>query len=187
MNANRIKFFSLFAELSRAPADAVYIGKYMKALLALDYAAAAEVWEYLTSVYPDNPLYGDMVFRLFYAKSPKAAVKFVKETPSVRRSVFGLSDKAGEGELLGIVAEALLAGKTDDADELIRCVAKNASVPFGPYMKTLVEKLFVEILKKNNNTRIAVPKKVSALLLSHIAKIKTDERALLEQRLKEIS
>ena len=54
-------------------------------------------------------------------------------------------------------------------------------------MKTLVEKLFVEILKKNNNTRIAVPKKVSALLLSHIAKIKTDERALLEQRLKEIS
>ena len=55
MNANRIKFFSLFAELSRAPADAVYIGKYMKALLALDYAAAAEVWEYLTSVYPDHP------------------------------------------------------------------------------------------------------------------------------------
>ena len=186
MNANRIRFYNLFAEICREP-SASKLTKNMSALAGLDFAAAAEVWDYFATVNPDDPIYGEEVFRLFYSKSAKATVKLVKENPSIRKSVFGLSPSVAEGVLLSVVSDSLLSGKTEEADELIRCVFKNASVTFGAYMKALVEKLFVEILKKNNNSRIVINKKVTAPLLSHIARIKTDERALLEQRLKEIN
>lgn len=47
--------------------------------------------------------------------------------------------------------------------------------------------MFIEILKKSADKKIVMNKKMQALLLSHIAKIKTEEKALLQQRLREIS
>ena len=52
-------------------------------------------------------------------------------------------------------------------------------------MKRVLEQVFVELLKKNP-AKIEMSKKLSTLLLTYIRNIKTDERAMLEQRIREI-
>ena len=52
-------------------------------------------------------------------------------------------------------------------------------------MKELLERVFIEILKKNPSKKLEMSRKLATLLLSYVSKIKTDERAMLEQRIRE--
>lgn len=187
MNANQIKFYKTLADFFRAEQTAANVKKYMTALNTLDTNRAAEVWEYLATAYETETVYCDTVFRIFYDKSAKNTVKVLTSVPAIRKMVFGLSAHVGDEDMLTIESDLILGNKLADAEEILKCIVRNPNAHFGKYMKKLVERLFIEILKKNGNARIAMSRKTCTLLLTYIAKIKTDERALLEQRIKEIN
>ena len=75
--------------------------------------------------------------------------------------------------------------KTAPAEEFFKCLVKNERIAYGPFMKTLLERVFIELMKKNPAKKMEMPRKLGTLLLAYIAKIKTDEKAMLEQRVRE--
>lgn len=199
MTGKQLKFLKQFASLSRADAvtDEKALTDNMKAFLELDYALALDVWEFLTidkegTLADDKDVaavFADKLYKMFAAKSAARAVKAVTELPSVRKAVFQYSPSACKGVFFNIAVDFAVAAKVPVCDEILKCVSKNTAMDmtFGQYMKALVERMFIEILKKSADKKIVLSKKMQALLLSHISKIKTEERPLLEQRLREIS
>ena len=81
--------------------------------------------------------------------------------------------------------DLLSNNKTDPAEDIFKCVVKNERIAYGPFMKELLERVFIEILKKNPSKKLEMSRKLATLLLSYVSKIKTDERAMLEQRIRE--
>lgn len=199
MNAKQLKFLKQFASLSRVDAvtDVKGLCDNMKAFIDLDFSLALDVWEYLTidkeGTLAENvalaEIYADTLYEMFAAKNETRTVKAINELPSVRRAVFQYSPHTHEGAFFEIAVDMTVAGKVKECDEIFKCVVKNESmaIGYGAYMKNLIERVFIEILKKSANKKVEMSKKMTTLLLSYIAKIKTDERSLLEQRIREIN
>lgn len=199
MNAKQLKFLKQFASLSRVDAvtDVKALQDNMKAFIEMDFALAVDVWEFLTAdkegTIAENgevaEVFADKIYAMLKAKNAQRTFKAVNELPSVRRAVFQYSPHTHEGDFFDMAVELTAAGKIKECDEIFKCVIRNEAMglTFGAYMKALVEEVFVEILKKSADKRITMNKKMIALLLSYISKIKTEERPLLEQRLREIS
>ena len=173
--------------------DKKTLQKSMKGFLDLDYALAVEVWDYLATTREDQianekrlaTIFGDMMFGIFYAKASTKCIKAVCDVPSVRRAVYQYSPEAGKNDNFTVLVDLLAGGKIDAADEILKCLIKNERISFGETMKRVLEQLFVELLKKNP-AKIEMSKKLSTLMLTYIKKIRTDERAMLEQRIREI-
>lgn len=53
-------------------------------------------------------------------------------------------------------------------------------------MIKFLDKFFIEIMKKNTQRKVELNRKQSALLMSHVQKVKGDEKAMLVQRVKEV-
>lgn len=199
MNAKQLKFLKQFAALSRADVltEEKELLNGMKGFLELDYNLALDVWEYLTiekegTIADDGKIaetFADKIYALFEKKDSRRTVKAVTETVSIRNAAFKYSPNAAKGTFFDIAVDAAVANKIAICDEIFKCVSKNDAmgITFGQYMKTLIERVFIEVLKKSSDKKIVLNKKMTALLLSHISKIKTEERPLLEQRMREIS
>ncbi|MCI9031660.1 MAG: hypothetical protein HFK09_03945 [Clostridia bacterium] len=199
MNPKQMKFLKQFASLSRVDAvtDSKAFLANMKAFLELDFMSAVDVWEFMTTdkegtLAEDKEVatvFADKVFDMLSKKNGARTVKTVLDTPSIRRAVFQYSPSADKGIFFDIAVDIAVNAKVAVLDEILKCMAKNTSTEstFGQYMKHLIERLFIEILKKSPTKQIYLNKKMTTLLLSHISKIKTEERPLLEQRIREIS
>lgn len=199
MNVKQLKFLKQFAALSKIDVltEETELLSCMKCFLDLDYNLALDVWEYLTIEKEGNiaddgsvgEVFGDKIYALFAKKDARRAVKAVTEVPSIRNAAFKYSPSTASGEFFDVAVDAAVANKIAICDEIFKCVAKNDAmgITFGQYMKALIERVFIEVLKKSADKKIVLNKKMTALLLSHISKIKTDERPLLEQRIREIS
>lgn len=199
MNAKQLKFLKQFASLSRVDAvtDAKGLQSNMKAFLDLDFALALDVWEYLTidkeGTLADDAdiaeIFADKLYSMFAAKNQQRTLKAINDLPSVRRAIFQYSPNAHDGDFFSFAVDLTVAGKVKECDEIFKCVIKNEAMPigFGQYMKNLTERAFIEILKKNPEKRVEMSKKMTTLLLGYIGKIKTEERPLLEQRIREIN
>lgn len=194
MNAKQLKFLSVFEEMSRAGfTDEATVKKHFPAVLRLDFALALDLWDYICSAYENDlaaskdvaALLGGTVADMFYKQAAQKTVKALADLPSVRRAVYQYSPRAGEGVAFGILVDLLSANKTDAADDLLKCLLKNGDVPYGPTMKKLLERVFIELMKKNPAKKMEMPRKLATLLLSYVSKIKTDEKAMLEQRIRE--
>lgn len=173
--------------------DKKTLQKSVKGFLELDYSLAVEVWDYLVTTREDQlindkriaSVLGEMMFGIFYERAPSKCVKAVCDVPSVRRAVYQHSPEACKNANFNVFVDLLVGGKTDVCDEILKCLIKNERIKFGESMKRVLEQVFVELLKKNP-AKIEMSKKLSTLLLTYIRKIKTDERAMLEQRIREI-
>lgn len=199
MNPKQMKFLKQFASLSRVDAvtDEKAFLSNMKAFLELDFANAVDVWEYMTTdkegtLAEDSAVaevFADKVFSMLSKKNGARTIKAVLDTPSIRRAVFQYSPTADKGIFFDTAVDIAVNAKVSVLDEILKCTGKNTAMEstFGQYMKHLIERLFIEILKKSPTKQIYLNKKMTTLLLSHIAKIKTEERPLLEQRIREIS
>lgn len=194
-----MKFLKQFASLSRVDVvtdEKTLLGN-MKAFLELDYQSALDVWEYLTTdkegtLAEDSAVaevFADKIYSLFVKKNALKTNKVVTELPSVRRAVFQYSPTADKGAFFDIAVDLSVNAKVAVVDEILKCMVKNTAMSstFGQYMKHLIERLFIEILKKSPTKQIVLNKKMTVMLLSHISKIKTEEKSLLEQRIREIS
>lgn len=194
MNPKQLKYLSLFEQMSQSdPLSDTAIKKFMPAFLNLDYALAAEAWDYLCTTREDKLAadpkaalaLGGNVFDMFYKKAAQKAVKTLADLPAVRRAVYQYSPTASENTAFNVMIDLLNSNKTDAAEEIFKCLVKNENIKYGAFMKALLERLFIEILKKNPSKKIEMSRKLSTLLLAYVAKIKTDERAMLEQRIRE--
>ncbi len=194
MNAKQLKFLTLFEQMCAAdPGKDATVKKSLPGFLSLDYALATDVWEYLcttreTEIAKNKQLavvLGIDVLDLFYRKAAPKSVKTLTESPVLRRAVYQYAPITADGTAFSILIDLLLGAKTAAADDIFKCLVKNEQIAYGAFLKKLLERLFIEILKKNPAKKIEMPRKLSALLLTYVAKIKTDERAMLEQRIRE--
>lgn len=196
MNAAQLKFLQMFADFARIDIDdTAAVEKQFKSFLNQDYTRAVDLWDYVLATYEDKltdpkaaQFFGEKLYKLFKAKSAPKAQKLLLDDPYVRRAIFQYGTTVGDGEFFNLVVDLCVMNKTAQVEEIFKCVVRNTNSKqtFGAYMQTVIERLFIEILKRSTSKRVEMSRKLSALLLNYIAKIKTDERAMLEQRIKEL-
>lgn len=196
MNAKQIKYYDLMSELFTSDMlKAATVDKIFGAVLKLDYVYAEDLWEYMLVRFDAKlkdkavaELYVDRVFDLFCAAALPRALKTVNERATVQRAVFGFSPTADEGEIFSLPVNLLLANKIDTVDAIFKNLSKNElmSVSFGGYLVKFLDKFFIELMKKNSQHKVELNRKQSTLLMSYAQKVKTDEKAMLVQRIKEV-
>ncbi len=196
MNAKQIKFLTIFSKLSKCIDNMTESAftTHFKSLLALDYTLACDAWEYFCTTLETEStknstcahVLGEAVFNLFYDHAPSKCAKVIYDIPVIRRTVFQYNKKAFEGYGFSILVDTLMANKIAEGEELLKLLTKKSVKDYGKIMLALQDRIFIEILKKNPNKKIEMPKKLSTLLLTYIAKIKTSEKSMLEQRIREI-
>ena len=194
MNAKELKFLELFEEFLQIDiiTDKIALSKSLKKLMDFDYIMAQNVWEYLSSTKEDKLIkdasYASVIgyefLNLFYAKAAQKCVKSIVDVAAIRRSVFQYNAKASDEKALQILVDLLIANKLPTSDEIFKSLAKNPHIHYGQSIKRILERVFIELLKKNP-TKIIMSAKLADLFLTYIRKIKTEEKAMLEQRIKE--
>jgi len=194
MNAKEIKFLELFEEFAKIDivTDKLALGKILKKFMDIDYTTAINVWEFLSAskeskLANDEKLAETVGFELlnfFHTKQPSKCIKTIVEIASIRRAVYQYAKNAGQEKSLNILVDFLIAGKVAVGDEIFKALHKNTRIHYGQTMKRILERVFIELLKKNP-AKIEMNKKLADLFLIYIAKVKTEERAMLEQRIKE--
>lgn len=195
MNLKQLKFMQMFAELIKNAkiSSAESMQTYFTPVLNFDLSLAQDLWEYLIitndATIAKNKIIGEVIgeniFAMFFSKSPAKTIKIIYDVAAVKKVVYQYNPKACTGENMNILTDALMSLKLDEGEDILKCLMKNSYIEFGASLKTLLERIFIETLKRNPTKKIEINKKLSTLLLSYIAKIKTDERALLEQRIRE--
>lgn len=194
MNAKELKYTSILESTFKEDFLTEPVAKKsFTSLLNLDFAFAQNFWEYVCTSYESKlnaseevaVLYGEKIFNSFYSKGAPKTVKAIADIPAIRRAVYTYSPCADRGNAFGILVELLVANKTAPADDIFKCLIKNERIKYGPFMKELLERLFIELLKKSATKKLELSRKLGTLLLTYVSKIKTDERAMLEQRIRE--
>ena len=194
MTAKELKFLELFEEFVQIDivTDKLNLSKKIKNFMDFDYNLSINLWEYLSTtreplIIKDDKyslVIGFEILNLFYAKGDVKCLKVVADNPGIRRAIYQYSQKAGEEKALAMVVELLVANKLIPAEEIFKCLAKNTRIHFGQTMKRILERVFIELLKKNPS-KIILNKKLADVFVVYIKKIKTEERAMQEQRIKE--
>ena len=194
MNAKQLKYLSVFESMAKADVTSADTAKkYFPTLLNLDYALAQDTWEYICTTYEQKiaddgslgVLFGKTVFNLFYDKASSKAAKTVNDVAAIRRAVYQYTEVSTDGNGFALLVDLAVSGKTTAADEIFKCLVKNDRTPFGPFMKKLLERIFIELMKKNPAKKLEMPRKLATLLLTYVGKIKTDEKPMLTQRIRE--
>ena len=194
MTAKELKFLELFEDFVKIDiiADKLNFSKMLKQFMDFDYALSVNLWEYL-SLAKEPQLINDCkyaavvgfeILNLIYAKGDAKCLKIIADVAAIRRAVYQYTAKAGEEKALVIIVDLLINNKLIVAEEVFKCLAKNTRIHYGQTMKRILERVFIELLKKNP-TKIILNKKLADLFVIYIKKIKTEERAMLEQRIKE--
>lgn len=195
MNSKQLKFLQTFSSLSNVNVldDKKAFYQCIKTFLDIDYQMAVDVWEYISITYENDmiatkdnsAILASGVFDLFYEKSSVKCAKAINELMPIRKAVYQYSPDCNNGGSFNILVDLLLSNKTTEAEEIFKFLVKNERIHYGKMFKAALERLFIEILKKNPAKKIEMSRKLTDLLLRYIAKIKTEEKALLEQRVRE--
>ncbi|MDR3022013.1 MAG: hypothetical protein LBU60_05015 [Clostridiales bacterium] len=198
MDAKHIKFLQLFSELAKVKVDDIAsMETKLVPIIKLDFCFGLDIWEYLSitneEAYTKNvamsEFLGNRVLELFFSFSSQKTIYAVESIDAIAKFVFCYNPHADKGIPLDIVLNALVTNKIDLANFVLSNVQKNNRVSFDNYLKTIVEHCIVVHIKKldKSTKNMPFPKKQANLLLEYIAKVRGPNRALLEQRLKEVS
>ncbi|MDR1094299.1 MAG: hypothetical protein LBL66_09160 [Clostridiales bacterium] len=161
--------------------------KFFKKAIDFNFGVAAELWQFVAaSNAKDAQAYkmiGPNVLKVFHAANSVKTRTLLIGSDEVRDVVYCGDAKAGEG-LSGEIALYYLSGlKVAESDALLKSLSKN--INFGPIFKKLLERLF-DAVKERNGGKAVLPRRFADLLLAHANNIKTFEKALVTQRIKEI-
>lgn len=194
MTAKEYKYLNILKDYFAA-SGAEGWSKAMNAALGYDYPTAVLLWEYALTEnesrlsrpeYAD--VYADATEALFEKKNASRFARMLLESQVIRNAVYRFSRTSlGRAETVGYLANLLVAGKTDDADEIIRCASRNTAggKTFGQFLLAAVERTIIELLKKGGG-KSPMPRKVSSFILENAEKVKGPEKALIIQKVKEI-
>lgn len=195
MTAKEIKYMGLLKKYFTAGVnrdEAEYVAA-MTAALNFDYNAAVTLWEYAL-VECDAKMFdkeyarvlADVTETVFEKKNASRLAKTIIENTYVCNAIYRWSRTAlSRKEPIGYLVTLLAGGKTEDAEEIMKCALKNANCSFGAFLLAVVDRVIIELLKKN--AKNPMPKKVSTLILAYADKIKGgEEKALIYQRIREL-
>ena len=196
MTAKEQKFLNLVFTAAKhsLPADAASYYKTVDALISFDYSSAVLVWEYFMTEedgrMAENPALAavltDGTESIFEKKAGSRFVKLLTDSHTVRDGIYRRSPTAlKRAETIGYAAQLMLSGKTEESDDILKSAMKNASGDFGPFMAAVVDRLIIELTRKNPN-KPSFPKKLAAQVLSFSEKIKGPEKAFIAQRIREL-
>ena len=196
MNAKQVKYYEIVSGFFASDIfNTAVVNKYFGDLLKLDYSLAEDLWEFMLIRNDSdlkNPavasLYIEKLYNMFVAANAAKAAKTVVDRPVILRAVFRFSPAAAKGDLFMLPVNLLASNKVDMADAILKQVMQNEAMKpsFGQYMIDFLDRLFIEITKKDAQRRVKLNTKQSQLLLSTVQKVKGDERAMLVQRVKEV-
>lgn len=196
MNAKQVKHYEIVSGFFASDIfSAAVVNKYFGDLLKLDYTLAEDLWEYMlirNDADLKNPavasLYIDKLYNMFASANAAKVSKTVTDRAVILRAVFRFSPAIAKGELFMLPVNLLAANKVDAADAILKQVMLNEAMKpsFGQYMIEYLDRLFIEITKKDAQRRVKLNTKQSKLLLATVQKVKGDERAMLVQRVKEV-
>ncbi len=194
MNAKEIKFLQVFESFAKTSylTDLESLKKYIKSFAAVDFNYAVNIWEYIAvnETALSSPVKGaflsDVIFTALCDIAPAKTLKALSDNSILRRTAYQYSAAALSDARFTAFTDAILSSKFDAADDIIRILQKNTVLSFGEYMKKSIDRIIVELLKKNPK-KIEMSRKLNEYLNSAVKKIKTDERTMLEQRLREIT
>lgn len=196
MNAKQVKFYEIVSGFFASDIfNTAVVNKYFGDLLKLDYSLAEDLWEFMLIRNDSdlkNPavasLYIEKLYGMFAAANAAKVAKTIVDRPVILRAVFRFSPAAAKDELFMTPVNFLAAGKVDIADAILKQVMQNEAMKpsFGQYMIEFLDRLFIELTKKDAQRRVKLNTKQSQLLLSTVQKVKGDERAMLVQRVKEV-
>ena len=196
MNAKQVKYYEIVSGFFASDIfNAAVVNKYFGDLLKLDYSLAEDLWEFMLIRNDSdlkNPavtsLYIDKLYNMFVAANAAKAAKTIVDRPVILRAIFRFSAAAAKGDLFMLPVNLLASNKVDVADAILKQVMQNEAMKpsFGQYMIDFLDRLFIEITKKDAQRRVKLNTKQSQLLLSTVQKVKGDERAMLVQRVKEV-
>lgn len=196
MTAKEQKFLSLFADAARQdlPRSGDAFLRAMSGLVRHDFMSAVLAWEYFLSerdiaMNKDKALAGlltDGVEKIFEAQAASRFVRLLTDSAPVRDAIYRRSATAlSRPETAGYAAQMLLSGRDAESEELMKSAMKNPSGGFGPFMSAVVDRLIIELSKKNPS-RPSFPKKLAAHVLAFSEKIKGPEKAFIAQRIREL-
>lgn len=168
---------------------------FLKSMLGFDFEEAIDLWEYISlkSKLIDKDLeYNTMitkdVFRLFCEKGVLKTYKVVLTNNNLLSLLFERSQNLLSDCSLEFITYLLLTSKIENAEVVFRLMLKNLNSDFGKNMKIIFENYMEALISKQDGQKNAsIPKKVRTLLIFFIKKIKGEEKALLLQRINEIS
>lgn len=166
-------------------------------ILAVGLGEAVEYYCYLTAKhqndYSKHEQFAitlcDGAFIQMFKKEGQRALKALGDDPEFLRSVYTYSGAAADGELLEYLLNAVYSQKFERAQDIMKALMKNKRIDgFGQAMKALADGIITEAFRRagKEGKKASLPRNVSAFLLENAQKIKSTERAVVEQRIKEI-
>lgn len=199
MNTKQKTILDLIFELSSHDyvTSHLHIKIFFDKLLAVGLGEAVEYYCYLTAKHQNDYIKNeqfaaalcDGVFSQMYKKEGQRALKALGDDPEFLRSVYTYSSAAADGELLEYLLNAVYTQKFDRAQDIMRALMKNKRIDgFGQAMKALADSVITEAFRRaaKEGKKASLPRSVSAFLLESAQRIKSTERAVVEQRIKEI-
>lgn len=193
MNTKSYKFYKGIFDLAKKDYinEPASVKSFMENTLDFDYDVAAELWDYLitdaaASKAPPAAAaraLGDIVLESFLKRNVQKTYKCVTENETIAGALYSMPDKPAETSKK-LLIYFIMGAKFEEADFILKAMQKGPR--YGAAMKELLESLFEETKKKTGGVKAVIPKKTAQFLLTHTAKIRSAERALIEQRIKEI-
>jgi len=158
----------------------------LRELANIDFAAAAEVWEYKLA--KDQNAFGiaDVFAFLNDISESKLRTAVLSSTPLIKL-VYGVSHQSCTGGNLTFLASLVVGSKVTEAEEILRQVKNNPTGDYNDRMKAVVDAVFELSMVKSGTKKANLNRKQTALLVDFVSKMKAGAvKSLLTQRLKEL-
>lgn len=200
MNAKLIKYYDEIFDFGKvdplSQPDKMY--DFFTYMLDYSFDQAGEIWEYLlesrkSALQSSQVVISlvDKVLALFAAKSEQKAAKLLIENSVIRTAVYQLSSKADSDFNLSVICNILLGSRIEASEDFLKVLQKNTAIKneFAGAMKKIIDNVIdsLRIKAAGKNTPVKMQKKLAALLMSYVSKIKGPTKAVLTQKIKEVT
>lgn len=200
MNTKLIKYYDKIFEFGRVDplSEPEKVYDFFNYMLDYSFEQAGEIWEYLleskkSALQSSQVVISlvDKVLLLFAEKSEQKTIKLLIENTVIRTAVYQLSANADSKFTLSIICNILLSSKMDTSEDFLKVLQKNTVIKngFAGAMKKIINSVIetLRIKAAEKDIPVKMQKKLSTLLLSYVSKIKGAHKAVLTQKIKEVT
>lgn len=158
-----------------------------------DFDTAVSLWEFYLEKYESvflkvkktNQSLSVDTLEVFLQKSEQKTTKAICASTILKKYLLSESDVAFSPYVINYVVSAVIAGKTETADIYVRFLLKHEK--FGKIWMEILSQTREKLLAKHHGTTLKLPPKMTNYFNSYAQKIKSSEKAVLLQRIKELS
>lgn len=200
MNAKQIKYYDKIFEFGRVDplSEPEKVYEFFTFMLEHDFEQAGEIWEYLleskkSALQSSQVVISivDKVLLLFVEKSAQKTTKLLIENPVIRNAVYQLSANADSEFTLSVVCNILLGGKIETSEDFLKALQKNTALEceFSGVMREIIDNVIEALRTKaaQKNAPVKMQKKLATWLMSYMSKVKGAQKAILAQKIKEVT